>query len=274
MAGSLTISGLLYEGNYEEWIVRMDAVIVPHFGHPFSTKILPWLPWDEARAMTVAERREAISTFTRDVASIIRAHVRPGLLARLPQGDREGNRLFLTRLEALAKPFPFLRLPADVRARIYAYVLPRHKVRAMSKFPIIQVSSLVRKETLPLLVSRTKYSANLFRSEASDPNRVVQFARESAENILCDHRKQLRSFSLGLLRGVPNDDWAKLHFTFSNESGLQVTTNGLCAESKALVQKHVADVEANRKALGLQGESIILALVSKPELWVKGVLNN
>ncbi|KAK5138132.1 hypothetical protein LTR08_004827 [Meristemomyces frigidus] len=81
----------------------------------------------------------------------------------------------------------------------------------------------------------------------------------------------LRSFELILASKVKVRRFSLL-FTHSANKGLQITCPALDAASQAMLQKHVTETEANRKALGLQGEAIILALVGKPELWTSGAL--
>ncbi|KAK5740229.1 hypothetical protein LTR17_004730 [Elasticomyces elasticus] len=56
--------------------------------------------------------------------------------------------------------------------------------------------------------------------------------------------------------------------SFSTEA-LRFSTRGdIRAETKKAWDKHIASMEVDRKALGLQGEVLILCFTSRPELWI------
>ncbi|KAK4548264.1 hypothetical protein LTR36_010134 [Oleoguttula mirabilis] len=276
MAGDLTLSGLLYEGNYGIWIVRMDAVLKTHFGQ-YTTKnlpkdfrprlVLPRLPVTRARQAAACE-------VIKDVATVIRVHVQPNLLARVPQSYRDDGRALLACLQGCAKPFRILGLPVEIRMMVYEHILPKG-IKIQDMIPITHVSRLMRKETLPLYFARISFrgKVDVAGNDQAKSNTVTLLARKLADNVLRDNVKQLRSFTL-CLEGVPasngSETGPELHFTFSADNGLRLTCTNLPDSAATVLQKHVTVVEANRKTLRLQGEAIILALISKPELWVHG----
>jgi len=144
--------------------------------------------------------------------------------------------------------------------------------------PIIFVSPLIRKEAVPVFFTRARFHCDWMPFAVNvEKTEVADFARIWTKKALRNNVKHIRYFQSKL---YDHDDDGeddeqprlKLRFSFAPESGLQLETKNLSAESDNVLQKHVAEVEATRKALRLQSEAIILALTGKPELWVKGAL--
>lgn len=265
----ITLSGLLYEGCYDEWIKRMDCVLKLHYGCSIW-----WLRRMSPMAQSTPQK-ERVKRIE-DIAAVIRANVHPRLLVRVPEKDRTNARLLLPKLESLAKPFPLTSLPANVRKMVYELVgYEQRSSHWETRGALNLVSHSVRDEAFPLYIRYKWFHCHASLSnEYAERNNVVYYARKLAEGEVRGHAKELRTFCLHLNseKEWKKKHWTRLTFTFSKEKGLAVDCRYLDSVSEALVRKHVANVEANRKVLGLQGEAIILALVSKPELWVKGAL--
>jgi len=81
--------------------------------------------------------------------------------------------------------------------------------------------------------------------------------------------KHLRRFTFDLYHDdAPHSELlASLSFTFSVKQGLELAVQGASMESKKILQEYVAQIERSRKTLGLHGEAIVLALLTKPEIF-------
>lgn len=277
--GELTNSGLLYEGIFDEWTKKLDYVLDLHYG--YTTKVLKYNLDNVTTPLGATPYRVAKSLET--LATVIRTYVHPRLLARVPKKDRSNGQSLFWKLRSRAQPFRFTSLPADVRYMVYELVHKEdRKISPRAWGPIVMVSPDMRAEALPFYIRTNVFECDATLSEmGAEENNVVHYARGLAEGLLRGQAKHLRYFHLELNSEVLNgeDEWewendqTELRFTFSNNKGLEVTCFGLDSASEALVQEHVANVEASRTALGLQGEAIILALISKPGLWVEGTLH-
>ena len=140
----LTKSGLLYEGNYQEWDDRLRAML-------------------ELLGANFHPRRRALEDGT-PITTFIRSLVIPRLLLTLPQSFSlmHQPRQLLRYLELAAKPFRLMQLPVSVRTRIWQFTIAsqqgpiRYSITADSPFgnerlhPVTRVSRELRAETLAL----------------------------------------------------------------------------------------------------------------------------
>jgi hypothetical protein len=144
--GSLTKSGLLYEGNYQEWVDRL-LVMLEHLGV------------DSSQSGRL-ENGVAIPT-------LIKSLVIPRLLLINSEQSRKVHisswrENLLPRLKLAAVPFRLMQLPVDVRTRIWRFVIAsqqgpiNYAITADSPFgrerihSVTRVSREVRAETLAL----------------------------------------------------------------------------------------------------------------------------
>ena len=145
--GKLTRSGLLYEGNYPEWEDRL---------------------WDLLKLLeaNVDDPLGRLGNGT-PIITFIKTLVIPRLLVIMPQSAKTVNRPqwrkhLLPGLKFAAEPFKLMKLPADVRTRIWTFAidsqqgLMSYSITADSPFdnerlhPVTRVSREVRAETLAL----------------------------------------------------------------------------------------------------------------------------
>lgn len=295
---ALTEGGLLYEGSdFEQWEKdlrrRLRAEDLEHMLGP------------------VPLTREASDEERRLACDILRLHISGGLRARIQSPLPEPRPHPLPRLNLLrrlAKPFCLMDLPPELRVRIYEYAMPNdHTIEiapmrslVTGYLPIIAVSRQVRAEALPVLYSQSVLTLKLHKGSASikempifeEEERVFDFAKgiKACERHL--HREQLRHLrKVKVLFSFPLKNphrcykrWVQwMTLTFSPSQGLQippivrsqsiVNRDGvLSAESRTKFEDHIKKTEEMRSALGLQGESILLALTSDESLWEEGVM--
>jgi hypothetical protein len=143
--GELTKSGLLYEGNYQEWEERLWVM-------------LELLGADR-------DRPDELETGVAIIA-FVKSLVIPRLLLIIPQPTsvthNSWSQFLLPRLKFAAEPFRLMQLPINVRARIWELALAsqqgpiRYTITADSPFgddrlhPLTRVSRELRAETLAL----------------------------------------------------------------------------------------------------------------------------
>jgi hypothetical protein len=143
--GKLTKSGLLYEGNYQEWEERLWV-------------ILELLGADR-------DRPDELETGVA-IISFVKSLVIPRLLLIMPQATsvthNSWSQFLLPRLEVAAEPFRLMKLPINLRTRIWKFAIAsqrspiKYTITADSPFgderlhPLTRVSREVRAETLAL----------------------------------------------------------------------------------------------------------------------------
>jgi hypothetical protein len=144
--GKLTKTGLLYEGNYDEWESRL---------------------WDMLELLGIDSDRPGRLESGVPIAYLIKSMVIPRLLsisrerARMVHISSWRENLLLP-LKLAAKPFRLMGLPIDVRTRIWKFTIAsqqgpmRYTITAESPFkkgrihPVTRVSREVRVETLAI----------------------------------------------------------------------------------------------------------------------------
>lgn len=114
---SLTVSGLLYEGNFDEWWKRMRAILAQHRSEaiigPLGDPFVLDLTGDGHEEMT----------------TIIWWQTSPYIRHRIPEQSRTGPCILLKALHQAARPFRFSDLPPEIRTRIYTMLpLSKHSV--------------------------------------------------------------------------------------------------------------------------------------------------
>ncbi|KAK5686327.1 hypothetical protein LTS10_002444 [Elasticomyces elasticus] len=269
-SGELTKSGLLYEGNYTDLLV-IHGVDIDKISQPI------YRDWHG-----LAERQKAVKLITDQVS--------PALLARITAADARDPNTLLLSLQAEAKPFRFSDLPPELRLKIYELTFVTRIVCVdeagqgrttrlwmhLSSLPpgpvlpdLLLTSRLISAEALPIFYSKLRpvfesvSGGGLPQSQNEGPSglcAVRQWAHKSLEGNV----KHIRLIGL---RGLYSSSHS-IVVTLKDRVGLTVTfSNEFPVEKKAAWEKHVANTETNRKALGLQGEAVVLCFTSRPELW-------
>lgn len=253
--------GELYEGNYEEWRPFMDETLRR------EGLLLVHTPWQSARA-----------------ADLIAEHVQTSFLHRVPFTERCDSAKLLQRLEANAGPFRFLKLPAELRNRVYDLLLtgdgdsvltPIRRKRAA----ITQASRQLQEETLEIYYAVSRFSVR-FNTHTRDIGDCVATVLGWAKLIGPKRLRAVRSVTVIL--DIPNPapfsgDWRlepevlKRSFTvsLSKVDGLVVACPpGLDRISESLLVRYMKRAEDIRKALGLEGgDAIVLPLIMDGEVW-------
>lgn len=194
----LTASGLLYEANYAEWVLKINAVLhvngLGDFGSGNSRHVNPLADHDDnTEELCIWDERSWWSTpweyFEKPIALII-SHVSPHLRTRvfdLEGIDTERESPFV-KLSRLAQPFVrFWDLPPELRLMIYEYALePLGRRFAIAynwriyecpqnqpDWPaVLQVCRQMRHEILPVFYSKNTFSFHSTRYAFPFYNRV------------------------------------------------------------------------------------------------------
>ncbi|KAK5740230.1 hypothetical protein LTR17_004731 [Elasticomyces elasticus] len=262
--GRLTRSGMLYEGNRVEWEDRI-------FNQIEMTKAGS----GEEFRLPACNPKQLERLGLRDpMADSICKQVSPAMLKRVPERDREHRERLLGRLKALARPFRLNDLPPELRARILQahfgsvtrYVIDGSSVKDKTRQPrwnLLLVSHSIKIEALPLFLGAAEicfhhpaYVASLgdnITVETAICNWVQIHLKENAKYL---RHMSVWSSALGEL-GV--------HLDMKTGLGLGLTPSLSPQQRKRWVD-HVKAIETSRRALGLQGEGVVLALTIKARM--------
>ncbi|KAK3644634.1 hypothetical protein LTR56_009572 [Elasticomyces elasticus] len=279
--GRLTLSGMLYEGNFKEWDERIACMRIIH-RHATG-------PNHDSRFSHLQLQGDQYE----QLAAMICAQVRPSLLSRVPEANRklwnpwdpmrtpEERRMpdLMISLEIAARPFRFESLPPELRKRIYRTYFGESKCyhvdidggdaiggsRRHSR--LLLLSRAVREEATPIFFSETEmwFAGRRCQSVTGDDTFMERSIRRWAKDYVKENLKYLRRVRLSLWI---SGQLYEVTVSLGKKTGLAaVFSAGFPEERKAAWQKHILKLEANREALGLQGEAIVLAFTSKSELW-------
>ncbi|KAK5708733.1 hypothetical protein LTR17_020443 [Elasticomyces elasticus] len=266
--GVLTRGCILYEGNYAEWQERVDGLLEIHDFEVWDFNYGLWIYPD------------ALCTLRTSLAmSLIKPSVSAALMNRVPVAQRDNVNELLGSLKALAKPFRLNDLPPELRARIYGFHFgqavryittggPREWAK-QSPSKLLLVSRATRAEALPIFFDglevrfvgpRTPLE-NFADTERSILSWVETNVKEDVKYL-----RRLR-IEVPVVIGGKYD----ITVTFSMQTGLRAEySSELPDKRRQRWEKHIKKIEASRKALGLQGEAIIMAVTTKAEIWGSG----
>ncbi|KAK3641783.1 hypothetical protein LTR56_011110 [Elasticomyces elasticus] len=242
VSDQLTKSGLLYEGNFVAWHQQMVATL-----RVFET---------EAHA---PKSRYSDTNDSRKMTLILH-RISPELQKR---------------------PFRLNDLPAELRDRVYnsaffatticdvhSCASPRQQPTRVTLPILLKLSRSITTEALPFFHASVNYRFDfqaeyLLRFPAGGDSAAVRMIRRWARDKLRDNVKYLRQLSVGV---VQYDGYFTIRF--EPKKGLTVSCPPGCpSEVVSAWEKHIKESEAKRQDLGSVGEAVVLAVVSKPELW-------
>ncbi|KAK4960078.1 hypothetical protein LTR10_002969 [Elasticomyces elasticus] len=270
--GKLTRSGMLYEGNYDEWEGRMQGTLEMHnIAVCFNDEDGLYICREE---LTAADEPKATTLITNLVSE--------GILGRISDSGKDNPENLLDSLRDLAKPFRLNDLPPELRERIYSFHFAEEQVYLFSSrktyhtLPsLLLVSCVSRLQALPIFYRDSKF---LFSSSEREHekkngrvNHTVVALRQWAKSALQQGVRDLRRLCVCTMGRYSATIVVTLDVL--NKKGLMVTferetrSRFFTAKQKQAWRKHIEQLEADRQALGLLGEALILAFTTKPELW-------
>ncbi|KAK3641787.1 hypothetical protein LTR56_011114 [Elasticomyces elasticus] len=271
--GMLTKSGMLYEGNHAAWEERMQGILAMH-GYDVTVP-------DDKDGLLIEDDNLDEEKLCKATA-LISNYARGELLSRVRNRRHNDPNGLIRSLRTLAKPFQLNDLPPELRARVYSHHFGQMEcytcIRSLGKiyhtFPsLLLVSRAVRLEALSVFYRSSEFTFTFYKFEKKDVpvSEAVAVLRRWSRLALKQGVRDLRHLSVCMASRYPATVVVELGVL--NNKGLMVTFEGetkrsyFTGEQKEAWGKHVEQVEADRQALGLLGEALILAFTSKPELW-------
>lgn len=269
----------LYGPNFIAWKKRIDATLRLHdlATYTFHEDI------NDPQASLQHEWARTSSV----VAKFISTQVDYELMRRISAHYRGNAQRLMARLEHYCVKLRFTGLPAELRDYIYANVVDSEgdftidvaRRRSSAMPAITRASRLLRSESLKIFYKRTRflfdfdgcsgmrepddlftnvhewaarrYGANMKFMTAATVRFKARLARSKA----------LRTLVFGLSYDLAND-----HLSMKLDYGDNLDVR-LTAGSMKRFQTNCKVVEANRKALGMRGDAIMLAIIGDPSLW-------
>jgi hypothetical protein len=304
-SSGLTASGLLYEGNFDEWLSRMHAVLAQH-GCSIRTNASGLL----------GVSRNSCSETAKEVASILWYNASPNFRLRVPEKHRESPTALIRALRKLARPFRLMDLPRAVWSSIcLKSIITSHEseeirllkrtrdIGTPNKFedtnqvifeaPLLAVNRLIRLEFLSIYYLKTYdlvfteryyscyYSKTAVRSIAQHPElypRPTNPERVAAINVWVSRSKPdsltyLRNISIQLplfaVCELPRDGMLHIRLKPGDDwYELAVEEHAwLTPNSQRLLLDHAAAISKLARSLKLQGQALIMFLTSRPDMW-------
>jgi len=173
-------------------------------------------------------------------------------------------------------------LPASVRNRIYpvtdvgvfgTHVELNHRQSFLKSTipPIMQSCQLLRAETIVPYYSTSKFHMRIDLAEETTPEQTIaQIPTSWLKKVAVKHVKHIRGLTLSF--EAPGLRYVVI-LRLDSENNLVVCTSpGAPQRLRQRLSKHVSRTEASGEALSMQGETIVLALLTEPELWTHGSL--
>lgn len=300
-SSDLTASGLLYEGNFDQWLPRMRAILAQHGCR---------LQADPSGSLKV--HCGSCKATAKEVATVIWSHTSPNFSLRVPEEDRESPTALITALRDLARPFRLMDLPHSIWLPICLGSLTPcdfKEIRLLERpsddgtsqqfkdtnqriieAPLLSVNRLIRLEHLTiyhlltpydLVFTKRCYSKRALLCVQQSPERCprpTNAERISAINAwvsrsTLDSLTVLRkiSFRLPLLAvcKVPREDMLNINLKIGHDWWELVVEEHpwLNSDSQLLLSDHATATSKLARSLKLQGQALIMFLTSRPNIW-------
>lgn len=246
----------LYEGNYDEWLVKAEAVLLAT-GH-----------WK----ISLNETRPGSDE---DAVRLLKRYIRREVLKRVSTEHMNDKYAFVSALQKVAKPFRLMDLPAELRTKIFAYALWRRfpidligttsagMPTAVRRSPILQAPPLpltmasrtIREETMPIYYQVNSFRMCLFRTELAVPDpAVVEVATWAKANRLwVKHMRKL------IISCNPGEGIHKVHeATYTIKKGMKIESTFGGSEYEEPIRRRVNDCENACRLRGFEGEAIAM----------------
>ncbi|KAK4890983.1 hypothetical protein LTR49_028701 [Elasticomyces elasticus] len=284
--GNLTVSGVLYEGNLADWRERIDNLLKVH-GVNINKVSRPVY----RDGSGIEQRQHAIKLITDQIS--------PALLRRIPARDLICPQRLLCSVREMAKPFRLNDLPQELRDRVYGWHFANTLFDTFDEgswnshtllgfldmkydfYPkaleLLLVSHSTRAQALPfyyktLVVMLHGHGDGIEEEdgvEEGDSNKEEEFSgpdqvRSWAEKQSGRCARFLRKITAQHLYKIGTS----LTIELKDRIGLVARyRKDFPSDQQQAWEEHVANIEKDRKAFGLQGEALALCFTSKPELW-------
>lgn len=226
------------------------------------------------------------------ISTHLHSHI-PSRFPRVRSGHKRPNQYasYLLCLDMVAKPFRLMDLPAELRTRIFSYVIPprgevtwsiclNRSLRRKRLHPITRTSRQLRNESLQLAWSQVNLWVGDYDSE-----RMLQLKifASSIHNFVqpfgpvCIQQLRLATLDIRIRRNDGGTAILPLRLRYSPSKGLEVEPwnskfFALTPASSERLEVHTKNVSRLFKSLGQHGEALITALTCDPDLWRKGAL--
>ncbi|KAK4960072.1 hypothetical protein LTR10_002963 [Elasticomyces elasticus] len=267
---------MLREGDYQTWTTNLIPVFKEH-------RYVDGICDDFEELLSQLNSLHGVAALR--ARKIITAHVAASVLSRIPTTESNSIDKLFGSLKIAAQPFRFMDLPPEMRVYFYQdyfsnlkhgnddTVCGRYQSwdAPFARPNLLLASPQLNAEATPAYLMCTdfhfgtsEYVANWTRQDESShaaPGRpaflVVKAIRKWKAEVVQQHAKFLRRVSV-VTRGDPAEVYA---FTFSPVSGLQVQLpTYLTNKVRLRHERSVAEIEAEQKANGLQGEVMVKIL--------------
>jgi hypothetical protein len=284
--GRITRSELLYEGSdFAAWRKKMTAVLNVHFADEDEEE-------DEHEEHAEHEEHDEHDVDDEDeedeedvgegcvcsdyrpfraAAFLVQKYVYTRLLRRVPEDIRDRPLRLLSYLKGIATPLRLFDLPLVVRSRIFKFAF-HNKDHAIftrmgcgharkDRMPaLLHTSSQLRSEAIPIFYKSTHFSCGIPRDQ--NLKHDLSQIKSWAATVATDNGRLMRRLTLFREGAVGVQFRFALPFGLKSHRALYMSG----AQLKVLT-KHVIATEAYRKALGLEGESLLMAVTATARFW-------
>jgi hypothetical protein len=279
------ISGLLYEGNFDEWLLRMRATLAQRFAGDVTIQG-PRFSHLKIVSNSSKWNNELVAIF------ILWGHTSSYIKLRIPEDQCQHPTILLRALSRVATPFRFMDLPPELRNRVYSMAASsgsstvsltpgyarQGSGRANDRRSLLCVDRQVRAEFLPVYYNDRCFEISWQRSSSwwclqqGFGTEVVQSINDWASVLRAESLKLLRQVRVKLrVRPGINVPSRPLRFSLDRINGkFEVKCSEhewLKPRARSLLEEHAIAMSTVAQASNLEGEALIIVLASRPEIW-------